>query len=240
MLEDQAMNEQRNALKASEDIKEASKDIKEETRKRKLPSESQGSKRRHVDKTIDDDVIIVDDHDEQPDKKQLSSSSPASNAAQGSSSSSQPSRGLPAKAVQEVVRRSGGVLSSDQLLKCETCKQSFLFTVSDHQRLIDRGITSIPSRCKTCRASSAPSKQDRGGQGDRTKAKVEEAIKKKYLEGSKSAVDKIKAVTAKEMSTSSLWRERAKGLERSGKGSSTSGAIKGLPSIPKRKQAERD
>eukprot|EP00960_Hanusia_phi_P000891 24463-Hanusia_phi.AAC.1 len=50
MLEDQAMNEQRNALKASEDIKEASKDIKEETRKRKLPSESQGSKRRHVDK----------------------------------------------------------------------------------------------------------------------------------------------------------------------------------------------
>ncbi|EKX47588.1 hypothetical protein GUITHDRAFT_137364 [Guillardia theta CCMP2712] len=209
---DQAMNEQRNALKLAEE---------EQRRKRKAESDTQGSKRRHVEKKLDDDVIIIDACCQLLRIVQC----PISQAAQ-SSSSSQPGRGLPAKAVQEIVKRSGGVLSCDQLLKCETCKENFLFTVSDHQRLIDRGISSIPSRCKSCRLSSS-SVRVQGGQEERKKAQVEEAIKQKYLEGSKSAADKIKAMTAREISTSSLWKERAKALDKGKSGSQSSG-IKGF------------
>ena len=54
--------------------------------------------------------------------------------------------------------------SNDQVLTCIDCQMEFTFTVGEQQFFEQKGFTSPPKRCKTCREAR---RRDRGTSGAR-------------------------------------------------------------------------
>jgi len=49
----------------------------------------------------------------------------------------------------------------DQSLECAKCGQSFMFTATEAQSFVDKGLTNLPKKCPTCRAEERAKKEQK-------------------------------------------------------------------------------